>query len=175
MLHEIIKIEQSNEINLIQKYSELRRNYQKLKDMANEVYNENVSNEKYKDKLLYKVDTISINETHKVFYTRYEANKNDAIEAYLKKPYNLNEEKVSKIFELRQKMLINRMNDLDVKNIGLVLNVAREFYNDVLVDLKRSKIEFGERKKRNDRKMLAYSLDMDSNKYEQTIQFEMRE
>ena len=49
----------------------------------------------------------------------------------------VDDEKVYKLVEIRQKMLENRIATLTLDSLGTTLNITREIWNDVLVDLKR--------------------------------------
>lgn len=55
----------------------------------------------------------------------------------------INEDKVSRLLQLREKVLANHIKKFSEDRVGTVLNILRELWNDILLDFKRNKIKGG--------------------------------
>jgi len=134
-------IEHVQEYNhhLSQRYKALCVNYEKLRSEVDKLYKDNLANDIYGDKLLNHVDDIFVNELSKEIFRKYEVNKKDVIKRNLGSYYYLNESTIAKVFEVRERMLNKKINSLTLNNIGTSMNILREFYNDVQIDIERNK------------------------------------
>lgn len=134
-------IEHVQEYNhhLSQKYKALCGNYNKLRSEVDKLYKDNLCNDVYEDKLLNHVDDISVNAFSKEIFRKYEVSKKEVIKRHLDSYYYLNENTISKIFDVREKMLNKKIDSLTLNNIGTSMNILREFYNDVQIDIERNK------------------------------------
>lgn len=84
------------------------------------------------DELMY--DTLAIDNTKE--FTKY---KRDTSLKIIELTQNLlNEEKVLKLFKVRERLLDRYIENFNVDKIGTILNILREFWNDILIDLKRN-------------------------------------
>jgi hypothetical protein len=52
----------------------------------------------------------------------------------------LDQEKIIELLEIRYVMIEQRINILSENNIGTTLNICRELWNDILIDIKRNVI-----------------------------------
>ncbi|MBE1557090.1 hypothetical protein [Sporosarcina limicola] len=136
------RTEQSQEYNhsLIQNYNALCEDYNELKSEVQKLYIEGLDSSKYTHKLLNHIDNIAIDEESKSYYSKYEISKNKIIKSHLNKSYCLNNN-IDRLFDARKKMLTRRLKTLNIDSIGTTLNIIREFYNDVYIDVERNKID----------------------------------
>lgn len=141
---------------LSKKYKELCNNYIKLKEKAEDLYQDNITNELYKDKLEYGIDDTVIKDT---YFQKYVTDKKKGIENLLKNEVYLYEEKISKTFDVRKRMLNRRLENLELDNIGTTLNVLREFYNDIYIDIERNRKSENQIYKDNNIEKYYFNLD----------------
>lgn len=135
-LHFTTTIIQEYNHELSKQYKELCNNYVSLKEKVEVLYQDNISNELYSEKLEYGIDDTVIKDT---YFQKYITDKKKGIENLLKNEVYLYEKKISKTFDVRKRILDRRLNNLELDNIGTTLNVLREFYNDIYIDIERNR------------------------------------
>jgi hypothetical protein len=104
---------------------------------------------------LLMINDILLEKTHNLFYEKglnddycdiAPINCNVEFSRYKRKTYKeilsfenipVEQEKMLELLEIRYVMIEQRLNVLSEKNIGTTLNICRELWNDILIDLKR--------------------------------------
>lgn len=124
---------------LSNKFKELNETYSTLKNDTRKLYDENINNKLHEKKLNYYVDTVALDIDGENYFRSYETEKEVAIKNLLQNDYYLNQDNILKTFNIRKKILNKRIEQLNMDNIGTTLNVLREFYNDIHLDVKRNK------------------------------------
>lgn len=128
------------EHSLNKKYKELKACYIDTKKKANEIFDRNLENPLYCEKLKYKIDVSVLNfgKSNEFFY--YETDCEKRIERSLNQSYLLDKTTLLEIFDVRKEIMNFNNSELSVSNLGTVLNDLREFFEDIEIDIERNKI-----------------------------------
>jgi hypothetical protein len=104
---------------------------------------------------LFELNDVLIEKAHNLYYkggfkeSLFELNNNQQFSKYKRNTYKeilefkgvvVNNEIVLELLGLRCKMLKSCIASLSLNNLGTSLNISREIWNDVLIDLKRHSI-----------------------------------
>ncbi|MGP4041880.1 hypothetical protein ACTWP4_18560 [Gracilibacillus sp. D59] len=140
-------IEEKYEQRIVEDYKEVLSKYNELKDKTEKVFEEVKTDEKSRDRINSMDSTIiekDENQYMAKFVAEYVENKNDSILKFLKRDYEIDTNKLHKVFSTRNKIISKRIENLNSNNLGTVLNILNNFYSDILNDVKRNRNEWEE-------------------------------
>lgn len=146
-----LSYEESSIESSIVKLQQINEDYEKVRKQVKNIIDENLDNEKYRDKLLQDVDyrvvgqlfeqsTTFFEESHNL--ARYQIKNKECIQdKIIKENYKFDKKKLKKILETYSEELEEEEQYLNIKSIGTTLNTLREFYSDLDASLLRIQLK----------------------------------
>ena len=156
------QLEQKQNHLLNEEYKKLKVLYYALKDNAEKLYDIGMEEEREDFDLL---DNISLmkEDDKDTFFINYKNKKKNLIRHKLTQQ-NLKEDKIKKLFEIKNKRMHRHLEYLDENTLGTTLNLLEEFYANIYRDLERNSIKESD-----------YIIDMNDNfdyKFDSSIFFQ---
>lgn len=159
---------QSEDKKIHNAYKELVQEYFSLKNEAEEIFNYTANNTKLYDELVF-------SKHPDTFFVKYKKDKKRQILSKLSASYNLKEENIIKLFNIKKKKFIRHKEYLSEDTLGTVINMLSEFYENVYRDLERNSNKGNEFISPNNHelKALEYPFSIENVK-KKTIQYTFR-